>query len=510
MSRGFAGGLADGLNQGMQMYALHKSIESRDKADERADASAAREEEAHAQKMKEAADVRNMTAQWAQTLGWKPPQATGGPMRANAPSFGAPGQMPDTPSSIGLGGAAPIAATPSADALQPAAPVQQQQEPPMSPGEYIQKQVWSGDAFSDPEKLNKMAAIAFANNQGPMGIQFLNQVHTATKNGWTKALGSLVSGDTKGATEILKKNGMDIRGEMTPVEGKEHTYKVNIGGKEQEISAQTLFMSGNPEEAYKMQATAREKAAERELKEKEFKLKERSQENEDRKTTAEIGKTKAEIGLIGERGALARAKAREADRKPAAGLKSSPSSSKEIGTAISRRDTQFKQLATVRDEDGEERVDGDLLREFDDAATTLQTVLEEERGEELDARTMHKVTDEVRRMNLAKWTPEQRQAGMQRALRRFKLDGSEEEATEKKDPKALSDKPAEKPKAAAAAPLKKEPTREEKEVDALSKHNEYPTRIADLKKLQKERYAENLTAKEKAEVEKKIRDIIGK
>lgn len=499
MSRGFAGGLAEGLNQGMQMYALHESIKSRAKADERADASAAREEEAHGAKMKEISDVRNMTQQWAQELGWKPPQAMGGPTRPNAPSFGAPGQMPDTPSAIGLGGPPPIAATPSAGALQPS-PAAQPQQQPMSPGEYIQQQVWQGDAFSNPEKLNKLAAIAFANNQGTMGIQFLNQVHTATKNGWTKALASLVSGDGKSAAQILKSNGMDIRGEMTPVEGKEHTWKANIGGQEREISAQSLFMSANPEEAYKMQAIAKEKAAEREMAERKFKLEERKQANDDQDQLNKNRRTTAEIGLLNERGALARAKAKEASEKP--GLKSTSSSAKDIGTAISRRDSQFKELATVRDEDGEERVDRALKAKYDDAAASLQSFIEDETGEELSHRQLHKVTDEILRFPID-GTPQEKSAALRRALRRFDIDVPEDEKKETK-PEALPSRTAEKPKPAAAAPLKKDSSADPEKVAEAYSGTKYHEQMLSVQRALK---APNLSPEQRANLALKANKI---
>ncbi len=495
MTRGFAGGLAEGLNQGMQMYALHKSIKSRDAADERAAAADAREQESHALKMREAGEVRNMTEQWAKELGWNPPAARGGsPTNPNAPGFGAPTGA-DTPSAAGLGGAMPISGTPSnvAGSLRSAIPQPQQSD--MSPGEYIQKQVLSGDAFSNPEKLNRMAAIAFANNQGGMGIQFLNQVHTATKTGWTKALGMLASGDGDAAADVLRQNGMDVRGGMTPVEGKEHTWKVNIGGKEREISASDLFMSANPEKAYEMLQAKQIAQRKADLDEREFKLKERKQDNDDLTT-------KAEVGTLGARAEAYRATARAKDRAPAGGLKASRSSDKSIEQAISRRDKRFDMKAT---RDGE--IDPELRGAYDDATARIQSMIEDETGEELDHRDHHKLTDEMLRFPID-GTPQEKAAATASLLRRFKLDvPTENNASSQLTNNASTHNNAPAKPNPAALAAKKEPTREEKEIDAVRFDAEA---VRDLKKLHKERYAVNHTDKDKEELERKIRAIVEK
>lgn len=498
MSRGFAGGLAEGLNQGMQMYALHKNIESRDKADQRADAADLRDQETHAAKQKEIADVRNMTEGWAKALGWNPQQAGGSPMRPDAPGMGAPAQPADTPSAIGLGGPAPMGGTPSAAGLQPSAPAAAQpQQAPVSAGEFIQKQVWSGDAFSNPETLNKMAAIAFANNQGGMGIQFLNQVHTATKQGWGKALASLVSGDGKSAAATLKANGMDVRGEMTPVEGKEHTWKVNIGGKDQELSAKDLFMSANPEEAYKMHLQGKELQRKADMDQKTHELNERKVANDELETRFKGRETQAKIGMYGEKGALYRAQAKNAAEKPAAGLKSTASSAKDIATAHSRRDNQFKDAATITDQDGEERVNPDLRRKYENVASTLESMIEDERGEKLDSHTMHIVTDEVKKMDLAKWGPEEVKAGLRKALPRFGLDGTEEPKEEKKDPSALGGKPVE-TKAPAAAALKKESAAVDREADKVAETYSGTKYHDQMLSVQRAMRSPNLSAEQRA------------
>lgn len=438
MSRGFAGGLAEGLNQGMQMYAMNEGLKSRAKADERADAADAREQEAHAAKQQEIQSVRKMTEGWAQILGWNPQQAGGSPMKPNAPGLGAPPAAPDTPSAAGLGGPPPMG-TPSAAGLQTAAPAQQQQEP-MSAGEYIQKQVWSGDAFSNPEVLNKMAAVAFANNQGPMGIQFLNQVHTAKKQGWSTALASLVSGDTAGATKVLKENGLDIRGELTPVEGEEHTYEADIGGKKQKISAKNLFMSANPEEAYKMHIQSQELARKTAMEEKKHEL-------EVQKVANDTRKTNAEIGYLGERGALARAKARNADR-PAV-PRANGTSEKALTEANTRWDKRADVIATVTGEDGTKEIDPDLRSAYDDARSHILSMIEDENGE-VDSRTHHRVIDAIMgNPKIVKGTPKEKAEAQVAILRRLKLDASEEP---KQEPEALPGK-AER-KAPPAAPLK--------------------------------------------------------
>lgn len=504
MSRGFAGGLADGINQGMQMYALNESLKSRKKQDERADAADVRDQETHAAKQRELNDVRTMTEQWAAELGWNPQAAVGSPVDPNAPNMNAPAGLAPTPSAIGapdagLGGTSSNIPMNAPGALGREAPMQQQQEP-ISAGEYIQKQVWQGDAFSSPEKLNKLAAIAFANNQGQMGLQFLNQVHTATSKGWSKALASLVAGDGESAAKVLKENGMDVRGKMTPVEGKEHTWKANIGGKEQEISAKNLFMSANPEKAYEMHLTGKENQRKAELEEKKHAL-------DVEKVANDTAKTKAEIGYLGERSALARAKAREAGRLPEekGELKATKSTAKDLDSALTRRDKRFDLKATTRDEDGSDMIDPDMRAAYDDTAATLQSIIEEETGEELSHNQHQKLTDEVLRFPI-NGTPQEKNAAVRRSLKRLGLDVPEPET--KKEPEALSGKAPEKSKAPPAAALKKEPTREEKELDSIKRKPDYPTLINDLKKLQKERYAVNLNKEEKTEVEKKIAQIL--
>lgn len=510
MSRGFAGGLAEGLNQGMQIYAMHEGLKSRAKQDERADAQAAREAEDHEMKRQQVTNNRKLTETMASILGWKPQMAGGSPTNPDAPSMGAPAET-ETPSSIKLAGPIPSGglamAAPASSAMAPDNPAAAlkapaQQAAPVSPDTFVQRQILQGNAFGNPEVLNQMAAAAFQFGQGEKALAFLNMAHTAHEKGLPIAVSKLLEGDGAGAADVFRGRGIKVEGDLKPVEGKPHVWEGTVDGKPKQFNVREMAMAANPMEAFSKMDEAKERTRKAEMDEKTHALAVKKQANDDIKT-------KAEVGALGARAESYRALARERDRKPEGGLKASTSSAKNIGQAITQRESAFDKIATVPGEDGEkDRVDQKLRGAYSDAATTLQSIIEDETGEELDHRSLYKVTEEVSRMRVT-GTPQEKNADMARALRRFKLDAPAELKEQAKEPEALGGKTvAKKGPEPEALKQKKEPTREEKELGALESHRDYPTLRGDLKKLQKERYAENLTAKEKAEVEAKIKAIL--
>lgn len=513
MSRGFAGGLAEGLNQGMQMYALSESIQARKKAEARADAGEARAQEDHDIKMQQHASNRKLSETMASVLGWTPQMAGGPPTNPDAPSMGAPAQPPETPSAIKVAGPipqgglamnapstmAPYAPDNPAGALTPQQAPQARQAEPISADKFIQKQILTGNAFGNPQVLNKLAAASFEAGQGEKALAFLNMAHQAHEKGLTQAMSKLMEGDGKGAADIIRSRGTDLEGDLTPVEGKEHVWKGIVDGKEREFDVRKMAGAANPMEWFTQLDQKNQRDAELLLKQKEDARQTEDQANKTKESASKLKTDETQrtlnIALAG-----------KAKRSPV-GAKVS---TKGIERANAERHKQFDLYATEKDIDtGKQQVNTEKRQAINRAVHTQEGVLRKTLGRDLEPDEIREVTDAMLDYPHG-GTKEEIKAWQKGFLDRFDIDGAEDGDKPAAVTVADADKMGEgkPPPEEAPAPLAKEPTQEEKELEALKSHRDYPTLINDLKKLQKERYASNLNDKQKAEVEAKIKAIL--
>lgn len=512
MTRGFAGGLAEGLNQGMQMYALSESIDSRRKQDERAAAADARDQESHEMKKAEVANNQKWTETMAGIMGWSPEMAAGSPVRTDAPSFGAPQQQETPSASVKLAGpmpagglsmnapAAPYQANNPAGALQPQQPQQpQQQQRPVSADEFVQRQVLQGNAFGNPQVLNKMAAASFQLGQGDRGLAFAKMAKDAHDKGLPEAMSMLLQGDTKGATEMLRGRGLNLENELTPVEGKAHTYKATIDGKEREFSVREMAMMANPLEFYKHLDEATERARKADLEKKEYDLKVRKQDMDEKESTAKIGTERS-------RQAVNYARAKGTGTGDGA-------SSKAMKAIETDRGRQFDLASMVQDEaTGKKAVDPQRRQALDRAAYAQQGIVEDAFERKMSAAEHREFTDAMLdypldavqkgdKAAVQKWQGE--------FMSRMGIDPAEEEAGNEQVAAGSLGNQGKKKKEETPPPeaLKAEPTQEEREIKAVQSDAQA---VPEMKALQRERTASNLSDAERAENTRKIDALLAK
>lgn len=509
--RGLASGLAEGINQGTQMFIAYQGLKSRQKADERADAADAREQEAHDLKMQEVANNRKLTETMASLMGWTPEMAAGSPVRPDAPSLNAP-QPQQTPSqAVNLAGPipqgglsmnapqAPYAADNPLPGLKPQAPPQQPAREPISAAEYVQKQgVTPGGIFSNPQALNKLAATAMSLGLGDKGIAFLNMMYQAHEKAIPQAMSQLLLGDGKGAAEVLRSRGMNIEGDLTPVPDKEHVWKATVDGKEKEFSLREMGMMANPLNFYEKMDEINERKRKATLEQDKHDL-EKNKFEEDKKKNA------AEIDVLREKKGLYRAQAGKANRTDGGNV----SSAKEIKEAKADRKLQFDRAATMQDETGKQVMDPQKRNDLDRATYAQQSMLETELGGRLSADQHRELTEAMLDFPMG-GDKAKVQQWQNQLLDRFGLDPAEDDRPVEKgnQGQGLGGKgAAAREKTPPPEALKKEPTQEEKEIQAVSSDAEA---VPEMKRLQRERTATNLSPQERVENARKIADLIAR
>jgi hypothetical protein len=399
--------LAQGINMGMQLRNQQQYLDMQQQHQDRMAKADARDAEIHELRKdqyaseKEIRDRRNRAfAQiadfTAKALGGSDPNALpaapANMQDPNAPSFGAPPAQ-QTPSNIQLAGpipqgglsmaapAAPYAPNNPAGALAPAT----QPAPAEKPSKVLERGMVTG-AYT-PEMLTQIANIFAQNGLHEEGINYMNQAYTAQTRGFTRAAMAFMQNNPGAGVEALKAGGMQVEGtpvKVKPNDPNDHNWKINIGGQgEKTVNIKDLLQSTmDPEKFFEVEDKKRKAA----MDEQKMTLEERKQSNDD-------AKTKAEIGYLRSRSTLAEANADKADRYEPGGLKPSRSSEAQINTAIGRRDKAFDRVSSVKNEEGKFEVDPQKRQALDTAANQYLTFLEEQRGEELDAREHHKFTD---------------------------------------------------------------------------------------------------------------------
>lgn len=421
---GLARGLAEGMNMGMQWRNQQELIDLRKKESQRDDEIHELRKDQYASE-KEIRDRRNRAlaeiADYTQNMtggGAEAPVAATTPsiQDPSAPSFEAPAQQ-QTPSAIHLAGpipqgglamsapAAPFAADNPAGALAPSAPAAPagQAAPDIKPAKILERGMVTG--MYSPKALTDIANIFAKNGLHEEGVKYMNQAYEAKKRGAVDASMALMQNNPQAAAEALQAGGVQLEGmpvKSKPDDPEDMNWKLNIAGQgEKTVNIRDWIRSTmNAEEFFKEED--RRKKAEREAAkdERDAAMDERKQSFVEQKGRAELGlearKTNAQIGFLKSRSELAEANADKADRwEPGGGgLRASRSSEAQINTAIKRRDTSFDRVSSVKNEDtGKFEVDPMRRQELDSASNQYQNFIEDQQGEELDARQHHKFTD---------------------------------------------------------------------------------------------------------------------
>lgn len=405
---GLAAGLAQGLQTGMQLR-LQKQYQDRlAKADERdAEIHELRKDQYASEKSirdRRNAALQDIAAYTQQAMGGGPQAATTQSIQdPNAPSFGAP-EQPQTPSSIKLAGPIPqgglamsapnppFAADSPAGALTP----QAQQAPEIPPAKVLERGMVTG--MYSPKALTDIANIFAKHGLHDEGVKYMNQAYETEKRGGVRAAMAFMQNNPGAAAQALQGGGIELDGmpvKVKPDDPNDMNWKVNIKGQgEKTINVRDWLKSTmDPEEFFK--------AEDRRAKdEREAAMDERKQSFVEQKGRAELGleaqKTNAQIGYLKSRSQLAEANAGKADRyEPGdGGLRSSRSSEAQINTALSRRDKAFDRVSMVKGEFGEKpEIDPMRRQVLDSASNQYQSFIEDQLGEELDARQHHKFTD---------------------------------------------------------------------------------------------------------------------
>ncbi|HEU4854386.1 MAG TPA: hypothetical protein VFS89_03760 [Nitrosospira sp.] len=409
MARGLAAGLAEGIQNGMNIGLQSRQMERLEKSDERLAKADERDAELHELRKdqyaseKEVRDRRNnalkqIAEYTTAAMGGgqqAQPQAAQGPSLVqdpNASGFNAPPEQQTPSASVKLAGpipqgglsmnapSAPFAADNPAGALASSAPQgAQQPQQATPPGKVLERGMVTG--MYTPKMLTDIAGIFAQNGLHEEGVKYMNQAYTAQKQGAVRASMALLQNNPGGAAEALTAGGMELDGlpvKVKPDDPNDPNWKLNIKGQgEKTINVRDLMQSTmDPDKFFELEDRRRKES-------REASMDERKQANVERKTNAEIGFLKS-------RGTLAEAMAAGG----VGGLRPSRSSEAQINTAISRRDKAFDRVSMVKGEFGEKaEIDPMKRQEFDSAANQYMTFLEDQLGEELDARQHHKFTD---------------------------------------------------------------------------------------------------------------------
>ena len=369
---GFAGGLAQGINSGMQLHFQGQQMERLKKRDERdAELDDLRKDQYTSEK--EVRDRRNNAlrdiAAYHSSINGEsaPPESGSAPMQTPAPQAGlaANTSMPQASAVPGT----------LAAATQP-----QQQQEEIPPAKILEKGMVTG--MYSPKALTDIANIWAKHGLQEEGIKYMNQAYDAQKRGGVRAAMAFMQNNPGSAAEALKGGGIEVEGlpvKVKPDDPNDMNWKINVKGQgEQTINVRDwLKATMDPEEFFK--------AEDRRVKEQnDMAMDERRQKNVERKTDAEIGFLKSRSQL---------AEARAENPGGTGGLRASRSSESAINTSLKRRGDSFDRVSSVKNEEGKFEIDPMKRQELDSAANQYLTFIENKLGEELDSRDHNKFTD---------------------------------------------------------------------------------------------------------------------
>lgn len=261
-SGGFAGGLAEGINNAMQ-FGMRK--QQYDRLDEDRDHRLALREEALAARAAKAEGGGGGGGKGGDYEGFEaaltPIFQTGAPNKAAAPptapmtagaglASASPATLPDAgllaqnPAGAyqagGLGAVTPQAAPPA------------QQEEQISPRQQIVKEMLAGNLSNEPDKLNAIHAAAVLHGLGDKVTPWMEHLYKAKKSGLFDAAMSLKRGDIDGGMAHLERGGIKLEDRPVKVDPNDNSkWKVNISGSgEQTIDLDTWATSTLDPEKY--------------------------------------------------------------------------------------------------------------------------------------------------------------------------------------------------------------------------------------------------------------------
>jgi hypothetical protein len=508
---GLAGGLAQGINMGMQLRNQQQYLDMQQQYQDRMAKADERDSEIHEMRKDQYAsekDVRDRRQRAMQQIadytmqalgGGNAPTAPGMPSSVqdpNAPSFGAPPAQ-QTPSSVKLAGplpqgglsmnapAAPYAADNPVGTLgaKPQAP----QQPQMPPSKVLEQGMVMG-AYT-PEMLTNIANIFAQHGLHEEGIKYMNTAYEAKKRGAVDAGIAFMQNNPGAAAEALQNGGIQLDGmpvKVKPDDSNDMNWKINIKGQgEKTINVRDWMGSTMNYEEF-LKAEDRRKKDEREAA-----MDERKQAIEEGRLSNDTRKTNAEIGYLKSRSQLAEANAGKADRYEPGGLKPSRSSEAQISAAMTRREKTFDRVTTEKNAEGAFEVNPQKRQVLDSASNQYQDFLEDQLGEELDARQHHKFTDVMATYPIGGTAAQIKKWQKEEFLPRFggKVDKEEPKQAAPGQPAPLASRQSPAPKPSGPAPGSL--------ADMKEKAKARETVNAQMAAVQKALQAPNLSAEQK-------------
>ena len=261
----FAGGLAQGIRSGQDMQIRRNTAGRLAKADDR-------EAEIHQERMDKAdfnkdkrdrlkAANEEIAAGWSETRQPKP----GADIDSNKPVQKKPVAAPAISELLGSQGPATLEnrlpANQGAAGLMsrygtpplPKTPAVQE----MTADEAIGRRMLTGDLLDDPDELTRMANIYRKHGLLHEMAPWMNKAYAAKKRRVPDALHLLLTGDARGAREVLRKGGINLANDPMPVnqsDSQNNSWKfIFEDGAEKDINLKDLavrfFPSATPRSA---------------------------------------------------------------------------------------------------------------------------------------------------------------------------------------------------------------------------------------------------------------------
>ncbi|WON73731.1 hypothetical protein [Nitrosospira sp. Is2] len=222
----FAGGLSDGMRVGQDMKLRQQYVDEQKKSNERdAEVHQARMDALNLYRLKR---NRLRAANDEITAGW------GLPAPQPVPSV-APGLRD-------ISANAPVMKYPRAPGLSSVN--KQRSLPAVSSDEIIGKRMLTGNLLEDPDELTRMARIYKKHGVLDEMAPWLNEAYGAKKRGIPHALHLLLSGDGKGASQVLRNGGIKLVDDpvrINPDDPLSNSWKLRFeDGRERDINLKAI------------------------------------------------------------------------------------------------------------------------------------------------------------------------------------------------------------------------------------------------------------------------------
>ena len=223
----FAGGLSDGVRIGHDIKLRQQYIDEQKKAN-------AQDAELHQARM----DALNLYRQKHNRVRTANDEITAG-WGTDAAAQPAP---PMGPVLSGITAKAPIMQYPRAAGLSSV--YRRASQPAASSDEMIGKRMLTGNLLEDPDELTRMASIYKKHGVLDEMAPWMNEAYSAKKRGIPDALHLLLSGDGKGAAQVLSKGGIKLAGDPVrtdPDESRSNTWRFRFeDGRERDFNVKAI------------------------------------------------------------------------------------------------------------------------------------------------------------------------------------------------------------------------------------------------------------------------------